>query len=227
MEKIRVLLVEDDMELSMVTKLQLESEDYEVTAAYDGAGTLKAVETGDFDVILLDVMLPDTTGHELCEKIRPNFDGCIIFMSCLDDGGNVVNAFREGGNDYLIKPVRPEDLTERIQKNLEQSRKKHVMVFKQFIINRDVQAVYENRNDEQGDDLRLSSTEYKLLMAFVERPEELLLYKDLYQVIWEKGEAEDIRTLMVHISNLRKKIDYMHQDSIRAVRGAGYIFSDR
>ncbi len=72
----------------------------------------------------------------------------------------------------------------------------------------------------------LSPTEYKILAVFIKKPDELFLYRQLYRQIWEQDDLDDIRTLMVHVSNLRKKIDYQHKEIIRSVRGAGYIFSD-
>lgn len=226
MEKIRILLVEDDEALAVVTKLQLEGAGYEVSISGNGHTTMELLSNNVYDVILLDVMLPDCSGHQLCERIRRISDVTIIFMSCLGDGNNVINAFREGGNDYLIKPVQLSELQQRIEQNLKSNPNKHLSVFKQFIVDYDLKTVYENNNGDKGNIIGLSNTEYKLLLAFIEKKDELMLYENLYRVVWEHGGVEDIRTLMVHVSNLRKKVDYCQRDSFRTVRGAGYIFTD-
>ena len=176
---------------------------------------------------MLDVMLPDCNGHELCQRICSVYEYPIIFMSCLGDSTTIVQAFRGGGCDYLVKPVNIAELVERIEENLKNSRSRQILEFRQFILDKGNYLVY--RRTEQGESaekLDLSPTEYKLLLEFVRKPGEIRLYKELYRAIWEYGEIEDIRTLMVHVSNLRKKIDYQHRETIRAVRGIGYIFSD-
>lgn len=222
-----ILLVEDDKDLAMLTAKQLQGQGYQVVCAEDGRSTMKQLAENPVDLILLDVMLPDCDGHELCEQIRSRYEYPIIFMSCLGDSTTIVQAFRGGGNDYLIKPVNISELVERIEENLEKQKEKQVLEFRQFILDKENYLVYKrNEQGEQAEKLELSPTEYKLLLEFVQKPGEILLYKELYRVVWEHGEMEDVRTLMVHVSNLRKKIDYQHREIIRAVRGVGYIFSD-
>ena len=227
MKDTTILVVEDDADLAMLTARQLQSRGYRVVCAEDGEKTMLRLGEQPVDLILLDVMLPDCDGHELCERIRSKYTYPIIFMSCLGDSTTIVQAFRGGGNDYLVKPVDIEELVGRIEENLQSQRAKQLLEFQQFILDKENYAVYRREKDGQrGEKLELSPTEYKLLLVFVQRPEEILLYKELYRAIWEHGEIEDIRTLMVHVSNLRKKIDYQHQGMIRAVRGVGYVFSD-
>lgn len=225
--KAMILLVEDDKDLAMLTAKQLQWQGYQVICAENGRSTMKQLEENPVDLILLDVMLPDCDGHELCEQIRSRYEYPIIFMSCLGDSTTIVQAFRGGGNDYLVKPVDISELVERIEENLKKQKEKQMMEFRQFILDRENYLVYKrNEQGEQAEKLELSPTEYKLLLEFVQKPGEILLYKELYRVVWEHGEMEDVRTLMVHVSNLRKKIDYQHREIIRAVRGVGYIFSD-
>ena len=223
----KILVVEDDRDLAMLTARQLEGQGYQVFCAEDGKSTIQLLEEESVDLILLDVMLPDCNGHELCQRICSVYEYPIIFMSCLGDSTTIVQAFRGGGCDYLVKPVNIAELVERIEENLKNSRSRQMLEFRQFILDKGNYRVY--RRTEQGESaekLDLSPTEYKLLLEFVRKPGEIRLYKELYRAIWEYGEIEDIRTLMVHVSNLRKKIDYQHRETIRAVRGIGYIFSD-
>ncbi len=223
----KILVVEDDKDLAMLTARQLEGQGYQVFCAEDGKSTLQILKDESVDLILLDVMLPDCDGHELCQRICSIYEYPIIFMSCLGDSTTIVQAFRGGGCDYLVKPVNITELVERIEENLKKSRGKQMLEFRQFILDKKNYQVYRRTEEgECAEKLDLSPTEYKLLMEFVGNPGEIRLYKELYRAIWEHGEIEDIRTLMVHVSNLRKKIDYQHRETIRAVRGVGYIFFD-
>ena len=224
MSKEKILLVEDDEDLAMITQLQLKNAGYQVIWTADGATTMEVLEKQAVDLILLDVMLPDCDGHELCERIKKNYSCPIIFMSCLGDSTTIVNAFRGGGCDYLVKPVSIEELVERIEENKPEQKDRE---YSQFIIDTSIRMAYQkDESGNRGDLIELSPTEYKLLMALIRKQGELVLYKELYREIWKQGEIEDIRTLMVHVSNLRKKIDYQKKDVIKAVRGAGYIFRD-
>lgn len=223
----KILVVEDDKDLAMLTARQLEGQGYQVFCAEDGKSTLQILKDESVDLILLDVMLPDCDGHELCQRICSIYEYPIIFMSCLGDSTTIVQAFRGGGCDYLVKPVNITELVERIEENLKKSRGKQMLEFRQFILDKKNYQVYRRTEEgECAEKLDLSPTEYKLLMEFVGNPGEIRLYKELYRAIWEHGEIEDTRTLMVHVSNLRKKIDYQHRETIRAVRGVGYIFFD-
>jgi DNA-binding response OmpR family regulator len=232
-DKTRLLLVEDDEDLSVVTAMQLKRRGFEVRKAMTGEDAMKLIQEERIDLVLLDVMLPDYDGHELCRMFRGedcDYQGPIIFMSCLGDGGNIVEAFRGGGNDYVIKPVEIGQLTERIHVNLaEHAGARHPQKkqwFKQFMIDRKMYEVYQVKNGQLGDKLDLSPTEYKLLDLMTRMPDEVMLYRQIYQKIWGQDDLDDYRTLMVHMSNLRKKINAAHTEVIRSVRGVGYIFQD-
>lgn len=229
----KILLVEDDKELSAITKMQLKGRGYQVECAMDGAEAMQKLLSQRIDLILLDVMLPDTDGHELCQRMRgeeAGYRGPIIFMSCLGDSGNIVEAFREGGNDYIVKPAKLEELTERINTNLSKSESSCEqggrLWFKQFVIDTRSRSVYRVREGVRGEKIELSRTEYDILLALVSRPEEILLYREIYRTVWGQEDLDDVRTLMVHVSNLRKKVDENHTEIIRAIRGVGYLFQD-
>ena len=233
-DKIRILLVEDDEELSTITTMRLERQGYRIVAAFDGKQAINKLLTEKIDLILLDVLLPDMDGHEICRKMRGpeiGYTGPIIFMSCMGDSINIVDAFREGGNDYIVKPAKLEVLLERIEANLvdrkETEEEEKRLWFKQFMIDTRTRSVYRVREHVQQEKIELSRTEYDILMVFVTKPEEILLYRQLYKAVWGMEDIGDVRTLMVHVSNLRKKIDEEHGEMIRAIRGVGYLFQDK
>ncbi len=229
---IRILLVEDDEELSDLTAMQLRIKGYEVICALTGEAAIKSLKEERIDLILLDVMLPDTDGQNLCKRMRSEecgYAGAVIFMSCLGDSDNIVEAFRMGGNDYIVKPAKIDELLERIRVNLEKAvdgQESSRLWFKQFMIDTKTRGVCRVRNDSSAEVIELSRTEYDILMAFVKRPGEILLYRQIYKLVWGQEDFGDVRTLMVHVSNLRKKIDELHTGVIRAIRGVGYLFQD-
>lgn len=232
-EKMRLLLVEDDADLLLITAMKLQRRGYEVICAQNGAEAMAAVRTQRIDLMLLDAMLPDCDGQELCRELRGEpyfYDRPVIFISCMGDSASIVDAFRGGGNDYLVKPVDIDTLVERIQVNFKESALKSAgqgkQWFRQFVIDRSRQEVYRVVDGRLGEKLELSPTEYKLLAVITTMPDEVALYRQLYQKVWGQEALDDYRTLMVHMCNLRKKIDGAHTEVIRAVRGTGYIFHD-
>lgn len=232
-ETVRVLLVEDDLELTKINALRLASRGYEVLCAASGAEVFAIFEKQRVDIVLLDVMLPDMDGHSICERLRSgefDYSGPIIFMSCLGDSNNIVGAFREGGDDYLVKPAKLEELVERIEVNLQkkagEDKPDKKLWFKHIYIDDSSRSVYRVENGERKEKIELSPTEYDILITMARRPQEVILYRQLYRAVWGQDDMGDLRTLMVHVSNMRKKVDEGHDEFIRSVRSVGYIFDD-
>ena len=227
----RILLVEDDQDLSAITHTNLDHAGHRVDDAFTCSQAEKLLAQNEYDIVLLDIMLPDRSGRELCESIRRECDCPIIFMSCLGDSDTIVSALRSGGDDYMVKPVRYPELLARVdsvirrtggRKQMEERREDpSVQCMKSFSLDKHRHRVI--RGDEAED---LSATEFSLLCYMLDHPNTLLLYHDLYQNVWETDSLGDFRTVMVHISNLRKKIDPDRRGIIETVRGAGYIFTD-
>ena len=227
----RILLVEDDRDLSAITHTNLDHAGHWVDDAFTCSQAEKLLAQNEYDIVLLDIMLPDRSGRELCESIRRECDCPIIFMSCLGDSDTIVSALQSGGDDYMVKPVRYPELLERVdsvirrtggRKQTEERREDpSVQCMKSFSLDKHHHRII--RGDEAED---LSATEFSLLCYMLDHPNTLLLYHDLYQNVWETDSLGDFRTVMVHISNLRKKIDPDRRGIIETVRGAGYIFTD-
>lgn len=221
----RILLVEDDHDLSDITVLNLTHAGHLVDAAYTCAEAEAALSKTEYDLILLDIMLPDRQGDELCCTIRESCDCPIIFLSCLEDRDTITNALRKGGDDYMVKPVHYPELLARADAVIRRSKsvpqRSSVRTFRSFSVD-----TLHRRILREGEEIDLSSIEYALLQYMTEHPKTLLLYRDLYETVWGRDSLGDYRTVMVHISNLRKKVDPDHTGIISTVRGAGYIFSD-
>ena len=227
MSMYHILLVEDDQDLSTIAHANLTYAGHQVDDAFTCAQAEELLSQNEYDLILLDIMLPDRSGDELCRTIRKDCDCPIIFMSCLEDSETIVGALRSGGDDYMVKPVRYPELLARVDAVIRRSGQRQetpqnsVRAFQSFFVDTSHRCILR-----EGERIDLSSIEYGLLRYMMDHPDTLLLYQDLYQNVWETDSLGDFRTVMVHISNLRKKLDPNHRGIIETVRGAGYIFSD-
>jgi len=214
--------------LSNIIQFYLKRAGHKPKAAYTYEEAEHFLDTEVFDLLILDVLLPDRNGLELCAAVREKSLCPIIFTSCLDDSETIISALQLGGDDFMIKPLRYDEMLARIESNLRRCHlasklaKPGLRQYPGFTIDTDHRRVLIPPNGE----VALSSTEYNLLIYFSEHPNKLLLYNDLYRQIWKTDSMGDTRTVMVHISNLRKKIDPNHKGIIQTVRGAGYIFND-
>ncbi|MCI1479218.1 MAG: response regulator transcription factor [Clostridium beijerinckii] len=220
----RVLLVEDDKDLSYMTSYVLQKEKLSV----DVADCLKEADElfnrGTYDLIILDVILPDGLGYELCKKIRTKSNIPIIFLTCCDDEVNVVTGLDLGGDDYVSKPYRARELVSRVNSALRrngQTKNKEVVIrsgeIKVFVEQHKVLA--------SEDEIILTSTEYKLLLAFLNAPYQVLTRAVLLERIWDvEGNFVEDNTLSVYIKKLRLKLNEINEsfDYIITIRGVGY-----
>ena len=221
------LIVEDDKDLAELTAIHLQMAGYQTEVAHTLAKARECLDQKEYDLVLLDEMLPDGLGSQLCQTIRDQHTCPIIFMSCNDDSDTIITALRSGGDDYMVKPLNYEVLLARADAVIRRSAAQrphgagHLRHFRRF-------AIDETRRQlvREGTAVELSSIEYALLQYMIQHPNTLLLYHDLYQNVWSSDSLGDVRTVMVHISNLRKKLDPDRIGIISTVRNAGYIFSD-
>lgn len=228
-----ILLVEDDKQLSFITKRMLESKGYGVITAFSIRQAKVELQKREFDLILLDMMLPDGEGSQMCEEIREVSVCPIIFVSCLSDQDTKISALKIGGDDYVTKPVNYDELLARIEVNIRRaklySEKKTVseeLHFPGLCVKRKMREAWiTDINGEIISQLELSPLEYALLICLIENQGELMLYQDLFKQVWKTDDASDVRTVMVHVSNLRKKMGECGK-LIHTVRSAGYMFKD-
>ena len=226
----RILLVEDDKNLSFITKRLLESRGYEVFAALTLAQARELLQKKQFDLILLDMMLPDGEGTSLCGEVRKSSVCPIIFVSCLSDNLSKISALQMGGDDYVTKPVNYEELIVRVQVNIRRAKQYNLKTeareisFPGLLIKKQVHEVWLIDEEEERILADLSPIEYELLLCLINHEGELLLYNDLYRQVWKSDGFGDVRTVMVHMSNLRKKLGEAGKRLIHTVRSAGYVF---
>lgn len=224
---IKILFVEDDLPLALGMEYTLKQEGFDVVHAKNLSEAREKYKSEEFNIILLDVMLPDGTGYELCREVRENNEIPIIFMTACDEEGNVVMGLDMGGDDYITKPIRVKELVSRINAVLRRkglAPKKEVN--KNEIISGDITIellkykVY--KNDKSID---LTTIEYKLLLLLIKNNGNVLERNLLLEKLWDTDcNFVDGNALTVYIKRLREKIedDIKSPTYIETVRGIGY-----
>jgi len=223
----RVLLVEDDPVIAGIIEYYLnKTGSYEVTRAKNGGEAL-ARARDYFDVILLDILLPDVNGIDLCERLRLWHTCPIIFISCLDSSETIIRALDMGGDDYLVKPFDNRILDARIQANIRRARMDlqvanlNLLQCNDFTLDAARHMVL--REDKA---FKLSPIEFRILSHFMQNRNQYITPKKLYRLVWGGDCYGDVRTVTVHIHNIRKKIerDPSNPIHLQNVWGKGYIF---
>ncbi len=229
-----ILLVEDDKNLSFITKRFLESRGFSVMTAMTIAEAEEIMQKNRFDLILLDMMLPDGEGTKLCASIRERSVCPIIFVSCLNDNLTKISALQMGGDDYITKPVNYEELITRVQINIRRAKQYNIgrsesdeVTFPGLLVKKQKHEVWLTSEDGVPQEMAdLSPIEYALLLCLIENAGQLVLYQDLYHKVWHVEGIGDVRTVMVHVSNLRKKLGNCGKERIHTIRSAGYMFRE-
>ena len=227
-----ILLVEDEENLHETLKLNLELEGYTVTSAYDGAAAMHAVQNEYFDLIVLDVMIPQMDGFTVTQNIRlTNTDVPILILSAKNTSADRVTGLKRGADDYLTKPFNLEELLLRVQKLINKNKK---LQEKSFVgdtysfgghhINFKAQeAVTLN-----GETISLSKKEAMLLKLLIENKNEVVPREKILQSVWGYNVYPTTRTIDNFILNFRK---YFEQDTrnpkyFHSVRGVGYKYAE-
>ena len=231
-KKFSLLLVEDEENLQEALKLNLELEGYEVMVSFDGADALRQFQQEHFDLIILDVMLPELDGISVCETIRlTNTEIPILILSARNSSADRVLGLKKGADDYLTKPFNLEELLLRVHKLIRKS--------EQITSRQALPLVYEfgkNRIDfkalecsnRKGEIIALSKKEAMLLKLLIENKNEVVTREKILQAVWGYNVYPTTRTIDNFILNFRK---YFEEDSrnpqyFHSVRSVGYKFTE-
>ncbi|MBL7723212.1 MAG: response regulator transcription factor [Chitinophagaceae bacterium] len=231
-KKTSILLVEDEENLHEALKLNLELEGYEVTSAFDGAAALKAVENEYFDLIILDVMLPEMDGISVTETVRiSNNEVPILILSAKNSSADRVLGLKKGADDYLTKPFNLEELLLRVHKLINKNKKLQdkssigdIYTFGNNTIDFKAQEAISFNNEK----IQLSKKETMLLKLLIENKNEVVPREKILQAVWGYNVYPTTRTIDNFILNFRK---YFEEDSrnpkyFYSVRGVGYKYSE-
>lgn len=226
-----ILVVDDESEITDLIKLYLEREHYEVHTASCGTDAISMAESLRPDLVILDVLLGKPDGIEVCRTLRagPCSDVPILFLSAKSDDSDIVNGLTEGGDDYMTKPFSPSQLVARVHAHIRRRRmngrtsEERLPAIQYPGLEIDFRSLEVSRD---GKKITLSVKEFELLSVLARQPNRVFKLDELYHRVWQTDSIGDTRTLMVHISNLRKKIedDPAQPQWIQTVRGFGYRF---
>lgn len=228
----KVLVVEDDSIIMEGLKISLEQEDYEVVNASTMKDAFDIVDSvTDINICLLDVMLPDGDGYQICRKVREKSQIPILFLTACDDEVHTVLALEQGADDYIAKPFRIRELLARMKAILRRSgamsssstggaSDNGIVMVGENQININTAKVYRD-----GEEIVLTAMEYKLLLIFIQHRGKNLSRQQILNQIWdEAGDFVNDNTLSVYIKRLRKKLgDTDENQLIQTVRGIGYL----
>ncbi len=228
--KASILLVEDEEHLLDALKLNLELEGYEVTTAGDGVAALKAVENEYFDLIIMDVMMPEMDGISATESIRiRKNDVPILMLSAKNTSHDRVLGLKKGADDYLTKPFNLEELLLRVEKLIEKNKKiqdKDTIGETYRFGNNYIDFKAQEATNFKGETIQLSKKENMLLQLLIENKNEVVTREKILQVVWGYNVYPTTRTIDNFILNFRK---YFEEDSrnpiyFHSARGVGYRF---
>lgn len=225
MRDFKILLVEDEKQMSMFIEMELAHEGYKVDTAFDGRDALEKAESVNYNLILLDIMIPGLDGIEVCRRVRQFSKVPIIMLTAKSDVPDKVLGLDAGANDYLAKPFAIEELLARIR--VHEREKKAEVKFEEIKV-KDV--VMDNKTHQvwrRGKEIELTKKEYDLLGMLLVNKNIVLTRDQLIDEVWGYDFAGDTNVVDVFIRYLRSKIDDEFEDKlITTVRGVGYVIKD-
>ncbi len=229
----KIILIEDETGVVSFIKKGLQENGYEVSVAFDGKMGIQLVQSNDFDLVILDIMLPEMNGLDVCKEIRKtNSHVPILFLTALGTSENIVLGLESGGDDYLVKPFKFIELVARIKSLLRRSNngntpeitepeadQEYIYQFSDLILND-----YTKKVTRSGEEISLTSTEYKLLLYFLNNPEKVISRPEILDAVWGVNYELGTNVVDVYVNYLRKKLDQQEDNKlIHTVIGMGYV----
>ncbi|MCH5264290.1 MAG: response regulator transcription factor [Lachnospiraceae bacterium] len=228
----KILIVEDERAIAELEKDYLELSSFEVTIVEDGIKGEKAAMTGEYDLLILDVMLPGKDGFEICRKFREKYLMPVIMVSAKKEDIDKIRGLGLGADDYMTKPFSPSELVARVKAHLNrydvltrqprpQEKNNEVIRGGDLEIDRTARRVFV-----QGEEKTFTSKEFDLLYFLAKNPNHVFSKEELFHRIWGFNTMGDIATVTVHIKKIREKIerDTSNPEYIETIWGVGYRF---
>lgn len=224
----RILIVEDDKDIRDILKIYLENESFEIWEAENGKKAFEVLKNKKPDLVILDLMLPDTDGLSICKNIRTKYNYPIIMLTAKTADQDKIIGLTYGADDYITKPFNPLEVLARVKAQLRRYKEygegikdDNTIYYKGLILDRKSRQV--NLNNKE---LKLTPTEFNLLEILLLNKGQVLGGEKLFHLLWEhEYYSKSTNTITVHIRNLREKMkdSFEHPEYIKTVWGVGYI----
>ncbi|MFK3937911.1 response regulator transcription factor [Alkalihalobacillus sp. NPDC078783] len=231
-QEARILVVDDEERIRRLLRMYLERENYSIEEATNGQKALEMALETEYDLILLDVMMPEMDGVEMCQELRKTKATPVMMLTAKGEEGNRVQGFEVGADDYIVKPFSPREVVLRVKALLRRSsttkflqtdvQAKDLLVFNQLTIDNDA-----HRVSVDGQDIGLTPKEYELLFYLAQSPDKVFSREQLLKDVWNYEFFGDLRTVDTHVKRLREKLNRVSEETasmIATVWGVGYKF---
>ena len=225
----KILIVEDEEAIAELEKDYLELNDFEVTIENNGDAGLAEALSEDFNLIILDLMLPGIDGFEICKRIREEKDVPILMVSAKKDDIDKIRGLGLGADDYLTKPFSPSELVARVKAHMARyerlvgshSKENDIIEIRGIRIDKTARRVFVD-----GEEKTFTTKEFDLLTFLAENPNHVFTKEEIFREIWDMDSIGDIATVTVHIKKIREKIetDTSKPQYIETIWGVGYRF---
>lgn len=226
----KILIIEDEVAIAELEKDYLELSDFEVETRHSGDEGLQAALAGDFDLVILDLMLPGMDGFEVCKRIRQEKNVPILMVSAKKDDIDKIRGLGLGADDYMTKPFSPSELVARVKAHMAryerlvgagQKAQNDIVEIRGIRIDKTARRVYID-----GEERSFTTKEFDLLTFLAENPNHVYTKEELFREIWDMDSIGDIATVTVHIKKIREKIepDTAKPQYIETIWGVGYRF---
>ena len=225
----RILIIEDEESIASLEKDYLELSGFDVDIETDGSRGLTTALTEDYDLYILDLMLPGTDGFEICREIRARRDTPILMVSAKKDDIDKIRGLGLGADDYITKPFSPSELVARVKAHLARydrligtsASKNKIIKIRGLKIDKTARRVWVNDEETQ-----FTTKEFDLLTFLAENPNHVFSKEELFRNIWNMESIGDIATVTVHIKKIREKIEFdtSKPQYIETIWGVGYRF---
>ena len=225
----KILIVEDEVAIAELEKDYLELSGFDVVMQHTGDAGLKAALNEDFNLIILDLMLPNVDGFEICKKVREKKNTPIIMVSAKKEDIDKIRGLGLGDDDYMTKPFSPSELVARVKAHLARYERlvgsgvkaNEIIEIRGIKIDKTARRVYVN-----GEEKAFTTKEFDLLTFLAENPNHVFTKEELFNKIWDMESIGDIATVTVHIKKIREKIEFntSKPQYIETIWGVGYRF---
>lgn len=226
----RVLIVEDDESILQLEKDYLEANGFTVASASDGKSGLEAALGGDYDLIILDIMLPEVDGLEICKKIRETSNVPVLLVSARRDDIDKIKGLGLGADDYIVKPFSPSELVARVVAHINRyerltasaKEERSVIEIDSLKIDKEARRVFVN-----GEEINFTNKEFELLTYLAENPDKIFSKEEIFEKIWQYDPLGETSTVTVHINRIRDKLFAADKNFkyVNTVWGRGYRFN--